>query len=160
MDHYRSVTVWENRRRVRRLEGFRDRFASYRAASGRRAGTAGSPVDGDLDEARRRLCVELPEVRALVTAASVSTLRQWFPPPSTGLPPGRIDVFDLLLEFDGDDPVVARVEEILEDALVAYRANAAPARRRSWSPLWWLRRGLTSLGRALGAASRRGGPES
>ncbi len=147
MDHYRSITVWENGRRLRRLEGFRERFLWYVNVGGRRSGGAEGDLDEEIAEARRELTVALRDVRAIVTAAGVSTRRQWFPPRSSGRYPGRIDILEELFDLEGYEVVRTRLVEMLDDAIRVYRADTPHARRRTYSLFWWLRRGLASLGR-------------
>ncbi len=151
MNHYTDISYWENRKRIRTLQCFRELVITYL-----------SNVETDLTatlhnvlrenstarQVRTEVNFVVDQVKKIVRAAEVSTKVIRTSPPAAG---GRSFTFDLLddlfvdLGSYGISPSL--VTDLLERSIGVYEIDKSRAFRRTINPLWWLIRLVVAVGR-------------
>lgn len=144
MDSYNNITVWENSRRLRALNEFRNDVLCYFEHSQiiRRGLARPRRIEhAEASEARRRINHSLVQVQHFMKAAGVAASISIVLPASGGYEK-QIDVIANLfrlhqLQIPGSDAV-----SLIEQAEGVYRSDRPSALRRTLNPLWWLYRGF------------------
>ncbi len=142
MNSYRHISLWENSRRLRVLEEFRNDVVSYLNNSsplgigeGRREGT-------EAVQARQRINLTVPQAHHIIEAAGIGPSMRWMPPRMMG---GHVQQINLLLnlfELDRFQIPSQNAVDFIERAIGVYQSNGMAAIRRTINPFWWLFRGL------------------
>ena len=142
MNSYRHISLWENSRRLRVLEEFRNDVVSYFNNSsplgigeGRREGT-------EAVQARQRINLTVPQAHHIIEAAGIAPSMRWMPPRMMG---GHVQQINLLLnlfELDRFQIPSQNAVDFIERAIGVYQSDRMAAIRRTINPFWWLFRGL------------------
>ena len=142
MNSYKNISWWENARRLRILEEFRNDVVGYFNSSsplgigeGRREGT-------EAVQARQRINLTVLQAHHIIEAAGIAPSMRWMPPRMMG---GHVQQIDLLLnlfELDRYQIPANQAVGFVEMALGVYQSDRTAALHRTINPFWWLFRGL------------------
>ena len=142
MNSYRHISLWENSRRLRVLEEFRNDVVSYFNNSsplgigeGRREGT-------EAVQARQRINLTVDQAHRIIIEADIAPTVTWTPPPMFGGSAQRIYLILNLFELDYYQISAKHAVAFIERAIGVYQSDRRAALRRTINPLWWLFRGL------------------
>ena len=140
MNSYKHISLWENSRRLRVLEEFRNDVVSYlknsspgRIGEGRSEGT-------EAVQARQRINLTVPQAYRIIEAAGLSQIITRTPPPAVGGYVQQIDMLFNLFEFSSFPK--QRAVDLIDWAIGVYQSDRRAALRRTLNPLWWLFHGL------------------
>ena len=147
MNSYKNISWWENTRRLRILEEFRNDVIGYFNSSSPLGIGEGRRERTEAVQARHRINLTVPQAHHIIEAAGIAPSMRWIPPRMMG---GHVQQIDLLLnlfELDRYQIPAKHTVGFIEMALGVYQSDRAAALVRTINPLWWLFRGLLWFGR-------------
>ena len=142
MNSYKNISLWENKRRLRVLGEFRKEVVNYFNNSSALELGEGRREKTDAVQARQRINLTSNEAERIITAAGISPIIAWSPPPAVGGYVQRIYVFPNLFELDRFRIPPAHAIDFIERALGVYQSDRTAALLRTINPFWWLFRGV------------------
>lgn len=142
MNSYKHIPIWENARRMRVLEDFRNNVISYFNNSSPLALGDGRSETPEAVKARQRINLGVNQAHLIIEAAGVTSIVQWSPPPLIGGDAQRINLIDNLFELDRYRISPNHAVGFIERAIGVYQFDRKAAFRRTVNPFWWLGQGL------------------
>ncbi|KCZ96572.1 hypothetical protein HPO_19180 [Hyphomonas polymorpha PS728] len=139
MINYKSITIFENRKRVRALSAFRanvERWIEVNLAD-----------NAETAALRRSINLTLVDARKFTVFAGIGVSGQQFPAPAVG---GAIVPFDLFADIFGPNRIFGshnRLIDSIDRAIGVYESDQQAANFRTFNPFWWIGKGLTWLAR-------------
>ena len=138
----RSIPLWENVRRCRVLEEFRNDVISY-FSNGSPLGMGEDRRDEDeAVQVRRRINHTVDQAHRIIVAAGLAPMVMLTPSPMIGGYAQPIDVILNLFELHDCQISEKRAVDLIERALGVYQSDRTSALRRTINPFWWLFRVL------------------
>ena len=138
MNHYNTIPVWENRRRVNELMEFQKSVVGYFNSLNRSPAMA-RPSDGEESgKYRREINLAVAEVRSIVRASRRAVRVRWTPPPAIGGPSRSVELFDDIFLLDQYDIPPSMVVDELDRAIGVYETDRRNSIFRTFNPLWWI----------------------
>lgn len=147
INNFRAITIFTNRLRVRRLEAFRELVQAYYAdADAEPLPRPRGRVDGDrVKELRRQINMARAEACTFVRAADVVTMVLHLPAPAVGGYRMNIDIFTEFFNLADFSVEGDRVIDCIDTSIGIYDADKTAATIRTFNPLWWFGRALSSI---------------
>ena len=142
MNSYKNIPLWENLRRLRVLEEFRNDVISYFNNSSFLGIGKGRREETEAVQARQRILLTVVQAHRIIEAAGIAPSMTWTPPRVMGGPVRQIDLLLNLFELDRYQIPANHAVGFIEMALGVYQADRTAALRRTINPFWWLFRGL------------------
>ena len=130
MNGYSDITFWESRRRLKRLNEFREHVVAYFDANG-------YGQEDKRKTARKSINLLLNDVQAIVDAANVHPVIEH--PPLCGVEghSRNIDLLENIFRLYIFNTGHVRVIDFLDRAIGVYDSNHIKSIWRTLNPLWW-----------------------
>ena len=142
MNSYKNISWWENARRIRLLEEFRNDVVSYFNNSSYEWMAEGRIEKPEAEKARQRINHTIVQAQHIIEAAGVAPSVTWTPPPMVGGYVQRVELILNLFELNKFKIPADRAVDAIEMALGVYQSDRTTVFCRTINPLWWLFRGL------------------
>ena len=138
MKHYKRITIWENRRRRKFLQEFRNLVSEYFADT--------KHADLGLGLIEGKKAIELrPQINKLMNKAQITLLTAGWsphlivtPPPAIGGYRQNIDVLMNMFDLHNHQIPEDHVFDFIDRAIGNYEQDESAAKLRTWNPFFWL----------------------
>ena len=138
MNSYKHILIWENTRRIRILNEFRNDVVIYFNNSTPLGLGDGRSEAPEAVKARQRINLGVNQAQDTIVAAGVTLRMTWTLPPMVGGYVQRIDLIDNLFELDRFQISPNHAIGFIERAIGVYVSDRRAALWRTFNPLWWL----------------------
>ena len=142
MNSYKNISWWENTRRLRILEKFRNDVLSYFNNSSSLGRGEGRQESTEAVKARQRINLTVDQAHRIIIEADIAPTVTWTPPPMFGGSAQQIYLILNLFELGYYQISAKHAVAFIERALGVYVSDRPAAFRRTINPLWWLFRVL------------------
>ena len=139
MRHYTKILVWENNKRLKKINEFRELVIAY--FDNARANWNRDPIVSELTapEARRRINESMQEVHSIILHAGMSPTVKWVPPAIIGGNVQNVNLIQDIFNLDGFFEIEPdHVLDLIDRSIGLYDSNRKWARVRVFNPLFYV----------------------
>lgn len=137
-NYYNKITVFENRRRVRALEEFRELVNGY-FDNIEYNWMADEPIeDQRAQDIRSQINLRLRRASRIVYLAGVSTIFYYHPPPAVGGLAGEVDLLANIFNLHRLQLDIRKVLDHIDRALGVYNDDRTNSTIRTYNPFFWI----------------------
>ena len=148
MNAYKNIPLWENKRRLRVLQEFRNDVVRYidNCEHPDWAWMVDGPIENtEAVQARQRINSTVDQAQRIIEAAGIPQIITWTPPPAVGGYVQKIHMLFNLFEFTRFRIPSQNAVDLIERAIGVYQSDHTAVLRRTINPFWWLKRSLLWL---------------
>lgn len=147
MTHFKNITIFENKKRVKNLEDFRALIVEY-FANVRHSWQADAAIENArAEELRPQINKAMRSAMRATVGVGISSSATYLPPPAVGGYRQNFNFFSDVFRLRDFGTTEEPLLDYIDRAIGIYTDDQGAAKFRTFNPFWWLGRVLAWVAR-------------